>query len=66
MRSFCFLLFLLSGAGVRSGPGAVKGAPFSGAAERTLEGEDRGERIDQGGKDLVCKGTGSLHHGGQS
>jgi hypothetical protein len=42
-------------------PGAVKGAPFLGAAERTLEGEDRGDRIEEGGKDLVS----SLFHGGQ-
>jgi len=33
-------------------PGAVKGAPFLGAAQRTLEGEDRGDRIVAGGKDL--------------
>jgi hypothetical protein len=32
-------------------PGAVKGAPCFGAAERTLDGEDRGDRIDEGGKD---------------
>jgi len=32
-------------------PGAVKGARFLGAAERTLEGEDGGDRIEEGGKD---------------
>jgi hypothetical protein len=31
-------------------PGAVKGAPFWGAAQRTLDGEDRGDRIEEGGK----------------
>ena len=33
-------------------PGAVKGAPYWGAAKRTLDGEDRGDRIEQGGKEL--------------
>ena len=33
-------------------PGAVKGAPYLGAAKRTLEGEDRCDRIEQGGKEL--------------
>jgi hypothetical protein len=36
-------------------PGAVQGAPDWGAAERTLDGEDRSERIVCGGKD------GSIH-----
>jgi hypothetical protein len=31
-------------------PGAVKGAPLLGAAQRTLDGEDRSERIDEEGK----------------
>jgi len=42
-------------------PGAVKGAPFLGAAKRTLDGEDGGNRIEPGGKDLVS----SLFKGGQ-
>ena len=33
-------------------PGAVKGAPYWGAAKRTLDGEDRCDRIEQGGKEL--------------
>ena len=37
------------GNGSAERPGAVKGAP-EGAAQRTLEGEDRSERIDQEGK----------------
>jgi hypothetical protein len=36
-------------------PGAVKGTPFLGVAERTLEGEDRCDRIAEGGKDLSYK-----------
>jgi hypothetical protein len=37
--------------GVRSErPGAVKGAPVLGAAKRTLDGEDRSERIRKQGK----------------
>ena len=31
-------------------PGAVKGAPLLGAAERTLDGEDRSEMIAEEGK----------------
>ena len=31
-------------------PGAVKGAPFLGAPERTLDGEDRSEMIAEEGK----------------
>jgi hypothetical protein len=31
-------------------PGAVKGAPLLGAAQRTLDGEDRSEMIDPKGK----------------
>jgi hypothetical protein len=31
-------------------PGAVKGAPLLGAATRTLDGEDRSERIESEGK----------------
>jgi hypothetical protein len=36
-----------SGAGSQR-PGAVKGAPFFGAAKRTLDGEDRCETITEG------------------
>jgi hypothetical protein len=31
-------------------PGAVKGAPLLGAAKRTLDGEDRSEKITEEGK----------------
>src|SRR5580700_7756259 len=40
-----------SGAGSQR-PGAVKGAPFFGAAKRTLDGEDRCETITGGRKAL--------------
>ena len=46
---FLFLLFLPSGAGC-SGPQRSRARRFSGAAERTLDGEDRYERIGEGGK----------------
>jgi hypothetical protein len=46
-----FLLFLPERSACLQRPGAVKGAPFLGAAKRTLEGEDRCDRIEQGGKD---------------
>lgn len=36
-------------------PGAVKGALCVGAAERTLDGEDRCDRIAAGGKELTYK-----------
>jgi hypothetical protein len=52
VRSFLFLLFLPSGA-PRSGPQRSRARRCSGAAERTLDGEDRCERIGEGGKDLV-------------
>ena len=44
--------FLPKRSGCSQRPGAVKGARFLGAAKRTLEGEDRCDRIDQGGKEL--------------
>ena len=42
-------------------PGAVKGAAFRARRERTLDGEDRCERIGEGGKDLVVKWGKVLH-----
>ena len=51
-RGLLFLLFLPKRSACLPRPGAVKGAPFLGAAQRTLEGEDRGDRIVAGGKDL--------------
>jgi len=42
--------FPLIGRGCCERPGAVKGAPLLGAAQRTLDGEDRSEMIDQEGK----------------
>jgi DNA replication protein DnaC len=42
-------------------PGAVKGAPWWGAAERTLDGEDRGDSIRRGRKRPQVE---SLLHGG--
>jgi len=56
---FLFLHFLPSGAPC-SGPQRSRARRFSGAAERTLDGEDRCERIGEGGKDLVLKDTRSL------
>ena len=58
---FLFLLFLPKRSACLPRPAAVKGAPFLGAAKRTLYGEDRGDKIDLGGKDLVL----SLFKGGQ-
>ena len=37
-------------------PGAVKGAPV-GAALRTLDGEDRSERIEEEGKQILDSGS---------
>ena len=41
---------LVRGGGASERPGAVKGAPLLGAAERTLNGEDRSEMIAEEGK----------------
>ena len=43
-------------------PGAVKGAP-KGAALRTLEGEDRSERIEEEGKQILDSGGRFLKRG---
>ena len=43
-------LTLLTGGPVQNGPESVKVAPLLGAAERTLDGEDRSEIIKLGGK----------------
>ena len=43
-------LSLLSRKGCSERPGAVKGAPLLGAAQRTLDGEDRSEMIAEEGK----------------
>jgi hypothetical protein len=56
-----FLLFLPKRSACLQRPGAVKGAPFLGAAQRTLYREDRCDRIEEGGKDLVLITT----NGGQ-
>ena len=48
---FLFLLFLPERSACLPRPGAVKGAPFLGAAKCTLDGEDRGDRLEEGGKD---------------
>jgi len=60
---FLFLLFLPKRSVDSSRPGAVKGAPWLGAAERTLEGEDRDDRIRRGRKRPLA--VESLLHGGQ-
>jgi hypothetical protein len=57
-----FLLFLPKRSVFLPRPGAVKGAPFLGAAERTLDGEERGDRIEEGGKDHRFN---PYSHGGQ-
>ena len=44
---FCFCFSSLKRSARSQRPGAVKGAPFLGAAERTLDGEDRCDRIEQ-------------------
>ena len=49
MRSFVLLFLPRRSVGLPR-PGEVKGAPFLGAAERTLDREDRGDRIDEGRK----------------
>ena len=49
---FYCLAFPLSGMCCSERPGAVKGAPL-GAAERTLDGEDRSERIHKEGKQEI-------------
>jgi len=49
MRSFVLLFLPKRSVGLPR-PGEVKGAPFLGAAERTLDREDRGDRIDEGRK----------------
>jgi len=64
MRSFCFLLFLPSGAG-RGGPQRSRARRFSGAAERTLDGKDRCESMGAGGKDLFSSMQDICHHGGK-
>ena len=43
-------LSLLSRKVLSERPGAVKGAPLLGAAQRTLDGEDRSEMIAEEGK----------------
>jgi len=64
VRSFCFLLFLPSGAG-RGGPQRSRARRFSGAAERTLDGKDRCESMGAGGKDLFSSMQDICHHGGK-
>ena len=49
---FHYLLSLLVGKCCSERPGAVKGAPI-GAAQRTLDGEDRSERMAEEGKQVV-------------
>jgi hypothetical protein len=51
---FLWLHFLPSGAPC-SGPQRSRARRCSGAAERTLDGEDRCESMGAGGKDLVLK-----------
>jgi hypothetical protein len=50
-----FLSFLAEA--VRSAPQRSRARRFSGAAKRTLEGEERCESIARGGKGLVLKGA---------
>jgi hypothetical protein len=64
VRSFLFLLFLPSGAS-RSGPQRSRARRGSGAAERTLDGEDRCESMGAGGKDLFSSLHDTCHHGGK-
>jgi hypothetical protein len=49
-RPFIVSLSLLLGGVVAERPGGVKGAPLFGAAQRTLDGEDRSEMIEEVGK----------------
>ena len=60
---FLFLHFLPSGAS-RSDPQRSRARRCSGAAERTLDGEDRCESIGVGGKDLFLGMEDMCHHGG--
>ena len=53
-RVFLLLHFLPSGAPC-SGPQRSRARRCSGAAERTLDGEDRCESLGEGGKDLGLK-----------
>jgi len=63
VRSFLFLLFLPSGVS-RSGPQRSRARRGSGAAERTLDGEDRCESMGAGGKDLFSSMQDICYHGG--
>src|SRR5205085_3140651 len=49
---FYCLAFPLNGKGCAERPGAVQGAPL-GAAQRTLDGEDRSEMMEPEGKPCV-------------
>jgi hypothetical protein len=53
-KVFLFWYFLPSGA-LCSGPQRSRARRSSGAAERTLDGEDRCESLGAGGKDLVLQ-----------
>jgi hypothetical protein len=48
---FALVFPLLPVEAVLERPAAVKGAPLSGAAKRTLDGEDRSERMGPEGED---------------
>ena len=50
-RPFGMSLSLLSRKVLSERPGAVKGAPLLGAAQRTLDGEDRSETVYEEGKE---------------
>jgi len=51
-ENFCFCFSSLSGARTRSGPERSRARRFLARRKRTLDGEDRCDRIDPGGKDL--------------
>jgi len=63
VRSFCFCFSSLAEpvAAARSGQGRA----VFGAAERTLDGEDRCESMGAGGKDLFSSMQDICHHGGK-
>jgi hypothetical protein len=54
---FCFSSLAEPVAVARSGQGR---AAFQARRERTLDGEDRGERIGEGGKELILRCTMSI------
>jgi hypothetical protein len=60
VRSFLFCFSSLAERPVRSGPQRSRARRFLARRKCTLDGEDRCERIGEGGKDLILEDTRSL------